>query len=72
MAGEKEGVYAVENGRAKFVPVKKGVMGELTIEITSGLTEGQEIVSGPYDALRQLKDGDLIAAAEPKKDETKK
>ncbi len=71
-AGEKEGVYAVENGRAKFVPVKKGVMGELTIEIMSGLTEGQEIVSGPYDALRQLKEGTLVAAAEPKKDETKK
>jgi len=71
-AGEKEGVYAVENGRAKFVPVKKGVMGELTIEIVSGLTEGQEIVSGPYDALRQLKEGTLVAAAEPKKDETKK
>ena len=57
---EEEGIYAKDNGHAKFVPVKKGVMGGLLIEIVSGLNEGQEIVVGPYDALRQLKDGTLI------------
>jgi len=35
-------------------------MGELEVEIASGLTESQTIISGPYDALRTLKDGDLI------------
>jgi len=70
-AGEEEGVYVVENGRVRFAPVKKGVMGELMIEIVSGLAENQEIVSGPYDALRQLKDGALVAA-EAKKEEAKK
>lgn len=57
---EEEGIYAIDNGHAKFVPAKKGVMGGLLIEIVSGLSEGQEIVVGPYDALRQLKDGTLI------------
>jgi HlyD family secretion protein len=57
---EEEGIYAIDNGHAKFAPVKKGVMGGLLIEIVSGLNEGQEIVVGPYDALRQLKDGTLI------------
>jgi HlyD family secretion protein len=46
-------------------------MGELTIEIVSGLTDGQTIVSGPYDILRTLKDGDLIKPDAPK-EETKK
>lgn len=69
---EEEGVYAVETGRAKFVPVTKGIMGELMIEIASGLTENQDVVVGPYDALRQLKDGVLVKAEAPKKDETKK
>ena len=69
---EEEGVYAVESGRAKFVPVKKGIMGELMIEIVSGLTENQDVVVGPYDALRQLKDGVLVKADAPKKDEAKK
>lgn len=57
---EEEGVYVVESGRAKFVPVTKGIMGGLLIEITSGLKEGQEVIVGPYGALRELKDGTLI------------
>ena len=64
-------MFLVENERAKFVPVRKGIMGELSIEIAAGLTEGQAIVSGPYDTLRVLKDGDLIKP-ENKKDEVKK
>jgi HlyD family secretion protein len=68
---EEEGVFAVIAGRAKFVPVKKGIMGELMIEITEGLTEGQEIVAGPYDALRQLKD-DTLLKPDVKKDDIKK
>jgi len=68
---QEEGVFLVENERAKFVPVQKGIMGELTIEIVSGLSDGQTIVSGPYDILRNLKDGDLIKPEAPK-DEKKK
>ena len=68
---EEEGVYTVSGGRAKFIPVKKGILGELMIEITDGLAEGQEIVAGPYDALRQLKDDTLIKP-DIKKDDAKK
>jgi len=64
---EEEGVYVVENERAKFVPVVKGITGGMMIEITSGLEEGREIVTGPYASLRELKDGVLIKA-EAKKD----
>lgn len=66
---EEEGVYIVENSRAKFNPVNKGIMGGMIIEITSGLEEEQEIVVGPYNALRQLKDGTLIKSEEKKKEE---
>ncbi len=59
---ETEGVYVVEGGRAKFCPVTKGIMGGLWVEITSGLKEGQEVIVGPYSALRELKDGILIKA----------
>jgi HlyD family secretion protein len=59
-AREEEGVYTVEGQRVKFVPVGKGITGGMMIEITSGLQEGQEIVTGPYAALRELKDGVLI------------
>jgi len=67
-AKQEEGVYVVEDSRVKFTPVQKGIMGELRIEITSGLEEGQEVVIGPYSALRQLKD-DMLIKAEEKKEE---
>ncbi|MBC7363568.1 MAG: efflux RND transporter periplasmic adaptor subunit [Candidatus Aminicenantes bacterium] len=57
---EEEGVFVVENSRASFQPVKKGIMGGMMVEVETGLTEGQEIVSGPYSALRDLKDGQLL------------
>jgi HlyD family secretion protein len=66
---QEEGVYVVEENRVKFFPVKKGIMGEMMIEITTGLEEGQDIVVGPYSALRQLKDDMLIKPEEKKKEE---
>lgn len=62
--GQEEGVYIIKDSRAKFQPVEKGIMGELMMEIISGLEEGQEIATGPYNALRQLKDDALIKAEE--------
>jgi HlyD family secretion protein len=66
---QEEGVYVVENSRVKFYPVEKGIMGEMMIEIISGLEEGKEIVVGPYSALRQLKDEMLIKVDEKKEKE---
>ena len=66
---QEEGVYVVENNRVKFIPVEKGIMGEMMIEIISGLEEGQEIVVGPYSALRLLKDDMLIKQEEKKAEE---
>jgi HlyD family secretion protein len=64
---QEEGVYVVEESRVKFYPVKKGIMGEMMIEIVSGLAEGQEIVVGPYNSLRQLRDDSLIKPEEKRK-----
>ncbi len=65
---KEEGVYLVQDSRVNFTPVLKGIMGELMIEIVSGLQEGQDVVIGPYSALRQLKDGMLIKAEEKKEE----
>ena len=65
-AAEEEGVYAVEAGRVRFRTVTKGIAGGMNIEIVSGLKEGEEIVTGPYNALRELKDGTLIKNDEKK------
>lgn len=66
---QEEGVYIVEDSRVRFHPVEKGIMGELMIEITSGIESGQTVAVGPYSALRQLKEDTLIKAEEKKKEE---
>lgn len=60
-----QGVFVLDkdkNGklRAKFVPVTTGITGATDIEVTSGLTEGQEIVTGPFKTLRALKNNALV------------
>jgi len=57
---QEEGVFLIENNRVNFTAVKKGIMGELMIEVQSGIQEGQSIAVGPYNALRQLRDGMLV------------
>jgi HlyD family secretion protein len=52
---EKEGVFVVSNGQASFKQVKTGIMGETDIEISSGVNEGEELVTGSYKTLRTLK-----------------
>jgi HlyD family secretion protein len=53
---EKEGVFVMNNGQVHFRPVKTGIIGETEIEVTEGLQEGDEIVTGSYKTLRTLKD----------------
>jgi HlyD family secretion protein len=54
-------VFVVEDGTAKSVTVQRGIMGERYVEITEGLEEGAEVVSGSFRAInRELKDGSLV------------
>src|SRR5499433_518086 len=57
---EKEGVFTIKNGLALFRPVKTGITGTTDIEILEGLAEHDEIVTGPYQVLRTLKDNTRI------------
>jgi HlyD family secretion protein len=54
-------VFAVVGNHVDAVPVKIGICDDNYWEITDGLTNGQEIVSGGYRAIsRDLKDGSKI------------
>jgi HlyD family secretion protein len=53
---EKDGVFLVRDGKAVFTPVETGIMGDTDIEIVKGLEGGEEIVTGSYRTLRNLKD----------------
>ncbi|MBI3447647.1 MAG: efflux RND transporter periplasmic adaptor subunit [Acidobacteria bacterium] len=56
----EEGLYALRDGKAVFVPVKTGLSGGLMVELSAGLKPGEEIVTGPFKALREIKDGDQV------------
>jgi HlyD family secretion protein len=60
-----QGVYVIQTDksgklRAQFVPVTTGITGATDIEVLTGLTEGQEIVTGPFKTLRVLKSNALV------------
>jgi len=65
---DEEGVYVMEDGKARFQAIKTGLLGELSIEVVSGLRGGETIISGPFKALRTLKHGDPVKLEKPKKD----
>jgi HlyD family secretion protein len=59
-----EGVFVVgTDNKVTFRPVKVGIAGEKHFEIVSGLKEGEKIVAGTYQAIRELKDGALVREA---------
>ena len=56
-----EGVFVVgANNKVTFRPVKVGIAGEKYFEVLSGLKEGENIVGGTYQAIRELKDGATV------------
>ena len=59
---ETEGVFLIRENRAEFVPIKMGIAGDKYFEVLSGLKPGDVVVTGPYNSVRGLKDGDLVKA----------
>jgi HlyD family secretion protein len=56
-----EVVFGVRDGKAVMLPVKRGISDETHTEITEGLEEGEEVVSGGYTAIaKQLEDGKAV------------
>jgi HlyD family secretion protein len=71
-----EGVFVVAaDNKVTFKPVKVGIAGEKYFEVVDGLKEGEKIVGGTYQAIRELKDGARVkssVAADDKKKGAKK
>jgi len=61
-----EGVYVLEGDRVRFRPVEIGIAGDNYFEVLSGLDEGETVVSGTYQAIRELEDGALVRVEEQK------
>ena len=56
----EEGVYVIKDGKLQFRKVESGLAGELMIEVKKGPAVGEQIVTGPFKVLRQVKEGDKV------------
>lgn len=61
------GVYALQDAKARFVPIRLGLAGELKVEVLGGLKQGEEIITGPFKTLRTLKEGERVKVEKEKK-----
>ena len=67
-----EVVFVTDGDHVKMVPVKIGICDNDYWEISEGLTEGQEVVSGGYRAIsKDLEDGKKIKRGTPDKGDAK-
>jgi HlyD family secretion protein len=57
---ETEGVFVLRGGRAEFVPIKVGISGDRYFEVLAGLSDGDQVVTGPYNSVRGMADGDKV------------
>ena len=59
---ETEGVFVVrdKSKNVEFVPIKLGIAGDKFFEILSGLKPGDQVVTGPYNSVRNIADGDAV------------
>ncbi len=62
-------VFVVEDGKAKSVAVKTGISDATEVEIVEGLAGGEQVITGPYRALRKLEDGDAVKVTTPELEE---
>jgi HlyD family secretion protein len=65
---EIEGVFVVRGGKVTFSRVELGIAGQEYFEALSGVQVGDTVVAGPYQAVRDLQNGDQVrssAAAAP-------
>ncbi len=61
-------VFLAEKEKALQRPVTVGLSDETSVEILTGLEEGDKVVTGPYRSLKKLKNGDAIKISKESED----
>ena len=61
---ESEGVFVMRDKYAEFVPVRTGIAGERYFEVLGGTKVGDKVITGPFNSVRDLQDGDEVRLGE--------
>jgi HlyD family secretion protein len=64
---ETEGVFVIRDNRAEFLPIKMGIAGDKYFEVLSGLKDSDQVITGPYNSVRGMADGDQVKVDNSKK-----
>ena len=49
-----------ESQDVEFVPIKMGIAGDKYFEVLDGLKAGDQVITGPYNSVRNIADGDAV------------
>ncbi|HKV12350.1 MAG TPA: efflux RND transporter periplasmic adaptor subunit [Thermoanaerobaculia bacterium] len=69
---EVQAVFVIEKGKAVQRKVETGLSDETHIEVTSGVKSGEQVVTGPYRTLRDLRNGQAVAVSKTSESEDRK
>jgi len=64
---ESQGAFVINDGKVTFHKVKTGIAGDRFFEVISGLEVGDEVVIGPFKALRRLRNEDPVKVEKNKR-----
>jgi HlyD family secretion protein len=64
---EVEGVFVVRDNSAEFTPIKMGIAGDKYFEVLTNLKAGDQVITGPYNSVRGMADGDQVKIDNAKK-----
>jgi HlyD family secretion protein len=64
---EAEGVFVIRDGKAEFMPIKMGIAGDKYFEVLDSLKVGDAVITGPYNSVRGMTDGDAVRVDNAKK-----
>jgi HlyD family secretion protein len=60
-AEEIQGVFVIgPNNKAEFTKVGTGISGNADIEVTSGLNESDQIITGSYSVIRTIRNSAIV------------
>lgn len=62
---DQEGVFLMQGDTARFVPVEIGIAAREYFEVVSGLEAGDSVIAGPYESVRELRDGAGVRIQQP-------
>jgi HlyD family secretion protein len=57
---ESQGVFVIANNKTEFRKLETGITSSTDIEVTSGLKEGDQIITGSYQVIRTIKNGTVV------------